>query len=485
MVTKAERAALQRLVEKLALWRAEPWRFPLEAFEQPPTPEEWQNEALIASATHDRLAIRSGHGVGKTAYLSWQIFLYLVTHNPCRIPCTAPSAHQLEVVLWSELAQWHRRMHPWLKSLINVKSGIVEATWAPKEAFAVARTSRREQPEAFAGFHSENMLFICDEASGIPDEVFEVGSGVMSTRGAKNLMTSNPTRRSGYFYDVFHPKSGAKKWWTRRVGCEESTQVDPEYIEDMAARYGIDSNVYRVRVMGEFPRQDDDSIIPIDLIEAAIARDVEPIDGPVVWGLDVAGGGKVKNSLAKRMLNTLLEPVRSWSEADLMVTVDHVVMEYEQTEVFRRPEEILVDAIGLGAGVAHRLREQGLPAKAIQVSERHSANESTLRLRDELWFMTREWFASREVTIPQDDVLVTQLTSVTWKPTSSGKAQVFKVQSKSDMTSSPNEADAFVLTFAASRRFQWATGANVIQSSKSLPIKANSRYSPHKWRAKR
>jgi len=484
MANRREQEALARAGEYLGRWRAEPWKFPLEAFEQPPTVEKWQDEALHAFIKHDRIAIRSGHGVGKSCLLTWVIFQYLLTRNPCKIACTAPSAHQLEDVLWSELASWHRRLHPWLRPLLTIKAGMVEAAWAPKEAFAVARTARREQPEAFQGMHSPHMLFAVDESSGVPDEVFQVGAGAMSTKGAKTILTGNPTRRTGYFYDAFHPVAGTIPWWTKKVGCADSTRVDQAYIDDMAAKYGIESNVYRVRVLGEFPLQDDDSIIPYDLIEAAQERDVEPVDGPVVWGLDVAGGGKDKNSLCKRMLNHVLEPVKSWSEEDLMVTVGRVVMEYEQTEVFRRPEEILVDAIGLGAGVAHRLKEQGLPAKSIQVSERASSNETYLRLRDELWFLARDWFASREVTIPKDDVLTQQLSEVTYKPTSSGKATVIKVQSKSEMTRSPNEADAFVLTFAASRRFQWATGGMIqnIARPGALPTRANSRYSPHRHR---
>ena len=481
MANRSEQEALARAGEYLARWRDEPWRFPLEAFEQPPTPEAWQDEGLRAFAEHNRLSVRSGHGTGKTTWLVWVIFQYLLTRNPCKIACTAPSAHQLEDVLWSEAASWHRRLHPWLRPLLNIKSGMIEAAWAPKEAFAVARTARREQPEAFQGFHSAHMLFIVDEASGVPDEVFQVGAGAMSTKGAKTIMTGNPTRRSGYFYDAFHPKPGTMPWWRKKVGCADSTRATQDYIDDMAAKYGVESNVYRVRVLGEFPQQEEDSIIPFDLIEAAMERKVEPVDGPVVWGLDVAGGGKDRNSLAKRMLNILLEPVKSWSEEDTMVTVGKVVMEYEQTEVFRRPEEILVDGIGIGAGVAHRLKEQGLPAKSIQVSESASANDMYLRLRDELWFLAREWFASRDVWIPQDDELVAQLGAVTYKPTSSGKAQVLKVQSKSEMTMrSPNEADAFVLTFAASRRFQWSTGNTPGQAhiGTVLPTRANSRYSP-------
>ena len=482
-ITAAERAALKQLQQKLAVWYHEPWKFPLEAFEQPPEVEKWQDEGLRAFASHDRLAVRSGHGVGKSAYLSWLIFIYLLTRMPCKIPCTAPSAHQLEDVLWSELAHWHRRLQPWLKNLLTIKAGIVEAAWAPKEAFAVSRTARREQPEAFQGFHSPNLLFIADEASGVADEVFEVGQGAMSTPGAKTVLTGNPTRLSGFFFDCFHPRAGMREWWTKKVACADSTRVDPAYVDDMKGRYGEDSNVFRVRVMGEFPRQDDDTVIPLELIEQAKIRDVEPVDGPVVWGVDVARFGQDRTAVAKRMMNSTLDPVTSWSSLDLMQTTGRIVSMIEHEPEFRQPKEIMVDAIGLGAGVADRLREQGLPARAVQVSEKPGIMERYLRERDELWFRAREWFDSREVTMCPDEVLSAELATVRYSYSSSGK---LRVETKDEMRKrglrSCDLADAFVLTFAGSHQYRGGAGMSRIRSDKPLPTKANSKYSPFRLR---
>ncbi len=149
------------------------------------------------------MAIRSGHGVGKTAFLSWLVLWWLLTRLPTKVVCTANTAHQLSDVLWSEIGKWHRKLPEGMRRLLEIKSDKIELAGVP-DSFAVARTSRREQPEALQGFHSENLLFVIDEASGVPDIVFEVGQGALSTEGAKVVMTGNPTRTTGYFYDAFN-----------------------------------------------------------------------------------------------------------------------------------------------------------------------------------------------------------------------------------------------------------------------------------------
>jgi hypothetical protein len=175
---------------------------------------------------------------------------------------------------------------PWSRSA-SLPKGRRLLDYGVRDSFAVARTARREQPEALQGFHSTNMLFVIDEASGVDDLVFEVGQGAMSTPGAKTVMTGNPTRTSGYFYDAFHRM--APGWRTMRVGCSESSQVAPAFTSEMAQRYGVGSNVYRVRVEGEFPLADEDSVVPASLVAAAMERAVEPAPTtPVIWGLDVA-----------------------------------------------------------------------------------------------------------------------------------------------------------------------------------------------------
>ena len=115
-------------------------------------PQKWQEEALHAIATKPRIAIRSSHGVGKTAFLSWVILWLLLTRVPCKVPCTANSANQLEQVLWSELQKWAKRLPTGFQKELNFASDKITLKNV-KESFAVARTARRDSPEALQGFH--------------------------------------------------------------------------------------------------------------------------------------------------------------------------------------------------------------------------------------------------------------------------------------------------------------------------------------------
>ena len=120
-------------------------------------PQPWQARALRAVRDNDRIAIKSGHGVGKTAFLSWTVLWWLCTHYPCKVAVTANTAHQLSDVLWTEIDKWARKLPPFFKDQLDFKTDKIALKGAT-DSFAVARTSRKENPEALQGFHSENML---------------------------------------------------------------------------------------------------------------------------------------------------------------------------------------------------------------------------------------------------------------------------------------------------------------------------------------
>lgn len=435
----------QATVDAIAAMRADPTLFVEEVLQA--TPQAWQAKALKAIAENDRVAIKSGHGVGKTAFESWVVLWWLMTHYPCKVAVTANSAHQLSDVLWTEIDRWARNMPQAFKDLLDFKSDKISLRGAT-DSFAVARTSRRENPESLAGFHSPHMLFVVEEASGVPNVIFETASGALSTPGAKIIMCGNPTRSDGYFYDAFH--SDRDKWHCITVSCEEGDYVDPKFIDEMAAKYGAESNVFRVRVLGEFPTQSDDVLLPLHLVEEAVTRDVEAgPTTPVVWGLDVARFGGDRSALAKRQGNVLIEPIKTWQNKDLMELAGIVLSEYDAVPYSKRPQAIYIDAIGLGAGLADRLRELDMPAVAVSVSETASLKDRFNRLRDELFWSCREWFEARDCKIPSDDTLIAELTGVRYKYLSTGK---LKVESKDEMKRrgqrSPDVADAFVLSFA-------------------------------------
>jgi len=274
--------------------------------------------------------------------------------------------------------------------------------------------------------------------------------GALSTPGAKVVMAGNPTRTSGFFYDTHHLLRD--RWHTMHVNCLDVPRAQG-HMDDIKAKYGENSNAWRVRVLGEFPTADDETVIPLELVLSAAGRNVGPLEYHPVWGVDVARFGNDRTALAKRQANKLIEPIKHWSGADLMVTAGKIKADYEATHYDMRPREILIDAIGLGAGVYDRCREMGLPVRAINVGEAAATRENCMRLRDELWFKGREWFPERACSMPQDDGLVAELTAPTYTFTSTGK---MVVESKADMKKrgmrAPDLADAFLLTFACSER---------------------------------
>ena len=435
------------LEEFVLEYRDDPVKFVREVLGATPLP--YQAEFLQAIADGERkMSVRSGHGTGKSTSASWAMLWYVLLRFPNKVVVTAPTSGQLFDALFAELKRWINELPPQLKPMLTVKSDRVELAAAPSEAFISARTSRAETPEALAGVHSENVLLVVDEASGVPEKVFEAAAGSMSGHAATTILLSNPTRSSGTFFESQTRLSGS--YWTRRWSCVDSPLVSDEFVDEMRLRYGEESNAFRIRVLGEFPLADDDTIIPFHLVEAATQRDIElDEDAQAVWGLDVARFGSDKTVLAKRQGNVITE-VNGWQGLDLMQTVGRVKAEYDGLPSHLRPREIMVDVIGMGGGVVDRLRELNVPVRGINVAESPSMGDTYTNLRAELWFRMRGWLEQRGAKLPKNEQLIAELTSIRYSFASSGK---MKAEGKDDMRkrglSSPDYADAVCLTLAS------------------------------------
>lgn len=412
-------------------------------------PDDWQIELLRAvQSGKRRITVRSGHGVGKSTCISWAALWYLITRYPVKVVVTAPTSAQLYDAMFAEMKHWIGELPPPIKALLDPKADRVELKAAPESAFISVRTSRAEQPEALQGVHSQHVMLIADEASGIPEAVFDAAQGSMSGDNAVTILAGNPVRSSGYFYDTHHRLKDS--WYPIHINGEKSKLVSREFIKEVAARSGVDSNEYRIRVLGEFPLADDDTVIPMDYIVSAIARDIESdADAENVWGVDVARFGNDSSSLVKRRAIEVPEPPRVWSGANIMQTAGIVKAEWDATPSPQRPKAIYVDAIGLGAGVADRLVELGLPAVAINVAEASAMNERYANLKAELWFAARDWLGLKNCRLPGHQKLQDELAAVRYAYTSNGRLAIESKDAFKKRTGySPDVADAFVLTFA-------------------------------------
>lgn len=404
--------------------------------------------ALEAIAVNDHVAIRAAHDQGKTALLAWVGWWFLTTRIPCKIPVAANTQDQLRDVTWAELAKWGRRLPPALADKFEIGAERIFLKAAPEECFAVARTASKSNPEALQGFHSENLMFLLEEASGMEDIIFEIASGAMSSKGAKALMIGNPNRASGYFARAF--KENRWLWKGLHFPWKPNPWSSPDYPQQIAREYGENSNVYRVRVLGDFPSSEDNAVIPLELVEAAIARDVDiTARRSTVWGVDIARFGDDRSALIKRKGNHILEKAKTWRKRDLAESSGIIMREYFETPEGNRPTAINCDVIGIGAGVVDILRERGLPVFGVNVGEVAEDSDRFARLRDELWYKVRGWFQNRDVKMPDDPDLVSDLVGPTYKILSTGKIQI---EAKDDMKKrgikSPDLADAFCLTFA-------------------------------------
>ena len=396
------------------------------------------------------ISIRSGHGVGKTALLAWIIVHHVLFRFPQKTAVTAATKDQLFDALVPEVKGWIENLPPTVRQMLIVQTESLSLKHSPDKSFVTFKVSRPENPEALAGIHSKHVLLIGDEASGIHEKIFEAASGSMSDEQALTILAGNPVRSSGLFHETHTTLSG----WTRyHVSCLTAKRVSKRFPIEMAERYGIDSNQYRVRVLGEFPKASDDTIIPFELVELAKTRDVDPIEGTrPVWGLDVARFGEDASALAKRRKNVLLGGVREWRGKSTMEIAGIVKAEYDATPVEDQPDEIIVDSIGIGAGVVDRLAELGLPAFGLNVSESPALKELYADMRTELYFRGKAWFEMRNCSIgTSNDAAAKQLVAVKFKYESSGKLRAQpKKEFKKDnpRMGSPDASDAVILTFA-------------------------------------
>lgn len=447
--------AFQDFVEA---YRDAPVIFVEEVLKAKPLP--WQADFLNAIAAGERrISVRAGHGVGKSTACSWALLWHMLTRFPQKSVVTAPTAGQLFDALFAELKHWANRLPEPLRETLEVFTDRIAFKGAPESSFISARTSSAERPEALAGVHSEHVLLICDEASAIPEAVFESAAGSMSGHTATTVLIGNPTRNSGLFFKTHHQLSS--EWKTMHVSCVDIPLVSKDFLNQIASTYGDNSNAYRVRVLGEFALRDDDALIPAELVDAAMIRDIvlSPLE-PVLYGVDVARFGGDRTVLLKRQGNVVLG-YKYWSGEDLMGTVGRIVHEAS----IDKPERIAVDSIGLGSGVADRLRELGHPCVDVNVSESVAMNQQAARLRDELWLAVKAWLETRAVRLPKDDDLRQELISPSYSFTSNGKV---KVEGKAEMKRrgmrSPDIADALCLSFAGDqamvggRAARWIAG---------------------------
>lgn len=415
-------------------------------------PDDWQEAAGNDLVNFPRITIRSGQGIGKTAFEAGAALWFLSCFPYSKVVATAPTKHQLNDILWSEISKW-RDKSPLLTEILRWTKTYVYVAGYEKRWFAVARAAAK--PENIQGFHEDNMLFIIDEASGVEDDIIEAILGTLSGENNKLLMCANPTRLSGVFYESHTKDRG--RYRVHHVNSEDSKRTNKENIQALKDKYGEDSNVVRVRVYGEFPKQEDDVFIPLPLVESAIANEKEQDEIPYIieLGVDVARFGDDDTVIAPKV-GAIVRPLIVKHGQNLMRTTGDIIslcnMLRDEFPKYNGKIYVKIDDTGLGGGVTDRLneikKEQDLSWLVILPVNAGSkvpgkASKYYASFTTYMWAKSRDLMYDKEIQLPDDQELVAQFSCRKYIMASMGKQ---RLESKDEMKkrgiSSPDRADA-------------------------------------------
>ena len=406
------------------------------------------------------ISITAGRGVGKSALLSWIIIWFLLNVDEARLVCTSTKQDQLKTVIWAGVSQWlHARLpngeYAFLfRDLIKVTGErIVFDDTVPSEKmqprFAKMAICQRnaniaDQQATLSGDHSPNMIMIADESAGIPDAVFEPLERTLTGKFNIVIQTFNPIKNSGYAHDSQYGKI-ADRWMKFRWNAEESELVSKASLAMALEKYGNrESDGYRVNVLGLPPQGGDDVLIPYSWVSEASNRERKPFkDIGKVLGVDPARHGGDKTVLLLRQGSVILD-IQSYAKLDGVEVADLVIDYVYRNEV----DACFVDTVGVGGPIYDMLkRNRDCKWVSVESSRRAKDPDKFMRLRDELWWKCREWFANENPCIPDDVDLINQLTDIKYSD-ESGKIKVEgKSMMKKRVGGSPDIADALNLTF--------------------------------------
>lgn len=440
-------------------------------------PDVWQTE-LLGQIKKDlesgkglqesvRYAVASGHGVGKTAFTSWLVHWFISTRPHSKIVVTANTQNQLNTKTWRELAKWHRlsiNRHWWRWSATGFTHVLFPESWK-----ADATPWSETNTEAFAGTHEMNgVLMVFDEASAISDTVWDVAEGAMTTPGAMWVVFGNPTRSSGKFYDCFNQMK--HRWRTYKVDSRKAKAVNQGEVQKWLEDYGEDSDFFRVRVRGEFPKQAINQFISSDVVMEAMKKRLRYEQWShyrAVIGVDVARFGSDTSIICVRQGPVVLggADIQKYQNIDTMMLAGKVVDTYRK---FNSNAIVCVDGVGVGAGVVDRLRALGIPVIDVQSAAKSLDSRTYFNKRSELYGRLKDWLYA-DGCLPNDPDIFNQIRVLEYQINNRLQIQLMsKEDIRKEVGGSPDVADAIAYTFAAEEALDLAKTArarNVINAT--------------------
>lgn len=422
-----------------------------------PKLRQWQKEVLEDIGAHLqnpatrhmplRIAVASGHGIGKSAEIGMIINWAMSTCRDTRIVVTSNTEGQLRTKTWPEVSKWSKlsvTAHWWHVPGTSVYAPDAEKSWR-----ADATPWSENNTEAFAGLHNEGkrIVLIFDEASAIADKVWEVAEGALTDENTEIIWIAfgNPTLNTGRFRECFGKYRHL--WKTRQIDSRTVEGTNKAYLDELVATYGEDDDIVKVRVRGIFPAQSAKQFISTDVVHGAQQRQAQiDIGAALVAGVDLSrmgGDGSVIRFRKGRDAQSL--PPIKWSKATAVASATKIATMID----LYNPKAVFVDMGYIGAAVVDILHDRGY-RMVVGVDFGSSPNDPRRyhNKRTEMWGDMAEWLP--EGCIDKDAALEDDLTAPEVRYHRITGAAL--LESKEDMQArgldSPDDGDALALTFA-------------------------------------
>lgn len=456
--------------ETINRWIDDPVRFVLENFDTDPTDplevDDWQDEFLCAVRDHDRVAAAACKGPGKTTGQAWGGLWFAGTRPHPKIAATSITGDNLSDGLWAEYAKWMKRSK-WLSAAFQWTATRIYLRQHPETWFISKRTwpqggDQLTLASTLAGLHADHVMFQVDEAGRVPDAVIGAAEGALTSgKETKLVLSGNCEQTEGTLWRA--AEGPERRLWKviRITGDPEnpkrSKRINREEAQTQIDKYGRDSYIVKVNILGEFPARQADKLLDMRDIEAAMVRSLPPraIEGqPRIVGGDVARYGDDKSIFAPRQ-GRMLYGLKEFDGLNTVELGDELIASIERWGA----HAAAVDETGVGAGTVDHCRNRGYGYKVrgIQFGMRAQEPERFENRRAEMWWRGAEWVKGGGC-LPHDPMLASELAAPIYWYDKRGRLCVESTDDiKKKIGRSPDRASAFVLTFAD----DWGTAADL------------------------
>lgn len=486
--------AHESAIEQLARWRNSVSSFAYDLFGFVPDP--WQQEAFDAWDRGDqRIALQACKGPGKTAVLAIFVWHFLATREHPKVAATSITGDNLDDCLWPELSKWQQKSPLLLKTFEWTKTRITcrdhpETWWCSARTWS--RTADKDtQGNTLAGLHADFMLFVLDETGGMPEAIMAAAEAALSTGiECRILQAGNPIQAQGPLWIA--ARRDRRLWTVIEITGDpdapnRSSRISIEWAKQMIESYGRDNPWVMATVLGRFPSASPMVFIPEYLVEAAAAADREGQAqrfDPLVMGVDVARYGLDKSVIRFRKgRDARTHPPIKLRNLDNIQLAARVAIESREVQA----DAVFVDG-GAGAGVIDALRHMKVPnvyeihfgGSADNIPSTENATPRYANKATEMYGIAKDWLKTG--AIDNDPELKIDLMSRHYALKVIGGREHFILEPKDHFIArgfaSPDDGDAFVLTFAlpiAPNRNAGFAGAEAIRGNQN---QAQTEYDP-------